>query len=143
MYAHRLLSLPESISTKDIFPITLQIGDRNAQREDQPELDSIWASNQHITTYGQQLARQVSVKFSIGPAEETEPIRTVPSFIFPGKLIIKDKDKALLEAKAGKGNLKLGCDGSKLENGGTGAAIVWGKEGIKRMARAESWFGPE
>ncbi len=65
IYAYRLLSLPESIPTKDILPITLRRGDGNAQPEDQPELDSIWASDQHITTYGQQLARQVSVRLSI------------------------------------------------------------------------------
>lgn len=74
MYAYRLLSLPDSVPTKEILPITLQIGDGNAQPEDQPELDYIWASNQRITTYGQQLARQVSVRFSIDPAEGTEPI---------------------------------------------------------------------
>ncbi len=124
MYAYRLLSLPESIPTKDILPITLRIGDGNAQPEDQPELDSIWASNQHITTYGQQLARQVSVRFSIDSAERTEPIWTIPSSVFPGELIIEDINRAILEAKAGSGNLKLWCDGSKLDNGGTGAAVV-------------------
>ena len=45
MYSYRFLSLPESIPTKDILPITLRIGDGNAQPEDQSELDSIWASN--------------------------------------------------------------------------------------------------
>ena len=33
-YAYRLLSLPESISTKAILPIILRIGDGNAQPED-------------------------------------------------------------------------------------------------------------
>ena len=37
--------------------------------------------------------------------------------IFPRELIIKDKNRAILEAKAGGNNLKLWCDGSKLENG--------------------------
>lgn len=31
VYAHRLLSLPDSIPTKDILPITLRTGDENAQ----------------------------------------------------------------------------------------------------------------
>ena len=103
IYAYRLLSLPESIPTKDILPITLRRGDGNAQPEDQPELGSILASNQHITTYGQQLARPVLARFSIDPAEGTKPIRTVPSSVFQGELIIEDKNKALLEAKAKKG----------------------------------------
>ena len=46
------------------------------------------------------------------------------SFIFPGKLIIKDKAKALLEAKEKKGNLKLECNRIKLENKGTGVAMI-------------------
>ena len=41
MYAYRLLSLPDSMPTKDILPVTLRVGDGNAQPEDQPELDSI------------------------------------------------------------------------------------------------------
>lgn len=41
MYAYQLFSLPDSISTKDILPVTLQIGNENAQPKDQSELDSI------------------------------------------------------------------------------------------------------
>ena len=77
-----------------------------------------------MTTYGHQLACWVSIKFSIGLAKETKPIRTMPSFIFLEKLIIKDKNKTLLEAIAEKSNLKLGCDRFKLENRGIRAAIV-------------------
>lgn len=39
-YTYRLLSLPESISTKAILPVTLRIGDGNAQPEDYPERGS-------------------------------------------------------------------------------------------------------
>lgn len=45
-YAYRLLSLPDSISTKGILPITLRIGDDHAQPKDQPEGDGIWATHQ-------------------------------------------------------------------------------------------------
>ena len=124
-YAYRLLSLPDSIPTKDILPITLRIGDGNAQPEDQPEHDSAWASNGPIATYGQRLARQVSIGFTIDPAEGTEPVRATPSSIFPGELIIEDRNKAILDAESGKAHLKLWCDGSKLDKGGTGAAVVW------------------
>lgn len=40
-YAHRLLTLPDSIPTKHILPVTLRSGDGNAQLEDLPEYDSI------------------------------------------------------------------------------------------------------
>ena len=73
-YAHRALSLPNSISTKDILPITLREGDGHAQPEDLPEGDSIWSTTQRIRTYGQHLARQISVGFRIDPAEGVEPI---------------------------------------------------------------------
>ena len=124
-YAYRLLSLPESIPTKAILPITLRTGDGNAQPEDHPEHDSAWAYNGPIVNYSQRLARQVSIGFSIDPAEGTEPIQTVPNSVFPGELIIEDRKKAIVEAKSGKAHFKLWCDGSKLEKGGTGAAVVW------------------
>ncbi len=73
-YAYRLLSLPESIPTKAILPINLQIGDGNAQPKDQPEDDGIWATHQKVKNYGQHLARQVSVGFCIDPADGVEPV---------------------------------------------------------------------
>ncbi len=124
-YAYRLLSLPDSIPTKAILPITLRIGDGNAQPDDQPEQDSIWASNERVVTYGQQLIRQVSINFTIDLAEGTEPIQAVPNSFFPGKLMIEDRSKAICIAKTGKAHLKLWCDGSKLDKGSTGAAVVW------------------
>lgn len=62
----------------------------------------------------------MSVRFSIDPAEGTEPIRAMLRSIFPGKLIIEDRNRAMLEVKAGIANLKLWGDGSKLDSGGTG-----------------------
>ena len=50
---------------------------------------------------------------------------------FPGKLIIEDRNRAILEAEAGMAHLKLWCDGSKLDKG-TGAAVVWKKDGTYR-----------
>ena len=52
--------------------------------------------------------------------------------MFSGELVIEDKNKAILEAKAGRGNLTLWFDGSNLDNGGTGAAVVWEKDGAKK-----------
>lgn len=56
----------------------------------------------------------------------------MPSSVFLGELFIEDKKKALLEAKAGRSNLRLWCNGSKLENRDTGAAVVWEKDGKKK-----------
>lgn len=38
---------------KDILPITLCIGDRNAQQENQLKNDSVWANNRQIATDSQ------------------------------------------------------------------------------------------
>lgn len=51
IYTYQLFNLSDSILNKDILPITLQIGDKNAQTKDQPVLYSIWASNKQVTTY--------------------------------------------------------------------------------------------
>ena len=77
-----------------------------------------------IVNYDQRLARQVSIGFSIDPAEGTEPIQTAPNPIFPGELIIKNRKKAILETNSTNADFKLWCDGSKLDKGGTGAAVV-------------------
>ena len=126
-YAHCILCLPDSIPTKDILPISLWKGDGNAQPEELPEYDSIWSTNQRIRTYGQHLTKQVSVKFSIDSAEGVEPISAMPVQSFPGKICIEEKCKAIKIAKKAENliNLTFWCDGSKLDQGETGAAVVW------------------
>lgn len=124
-YAYRLLSLPESISTKAILPVTLRTGNGNVQPKDYPEHNSAWASNGPAINYSQRLAWQVSIGFSIDPAERTEPIQTALNFVFPGELIIEDRNRDIREAKYGEAHLKLWYDGSKLDKDGAGASVVW------------------
>ena len=87
--------------------------------------------------YSQRLAPHVSVRFSIDPTEKTEQILAILSSIFLGKLIIEDKNRAILEAKAGIAILKLWCDGSKLDSGGTGAPVIWQKGTEKEWQNQE------
>ena len=126
-YAHRILCLPDSVPTKDILPTTLRTGDGNAQPEELPEYDLVWSTNQRIRTYGQHLAKQVSTGFSIDPAEGVEPILAMPVQFFPGKICIEERSKAIETAKKAddRANLSLWCDGSKLDQGEAGAAVVW------------------
>lgn len=65
MYEYRFLYLPDSLTTKDIFLITLQTGDENTQSENQSDLDFIFASKQEIGTSIERVACQVSVRFSV------------------------------------------------------------------------------
>lgn len=82
---------------QQIIPIAQRVRVGNAQPEDQPGQDSIWASNQHITIYCQRLARQVLVRFSTDPAEGTLPIRAIARPFFLGKLII-DVSRASIDS---------------------------------------------
>ena len=100
-YAYRLFSLPESIPTKAILPITLQTGDGNVKPKDHPEHDLTLAYNGTIVNYSQRLARQISIGFNIDPAKGTEPVQTIPNSVFPRKLIIEDKKKVIIEEKSG------------------------------------------
>lgn len=124
-YAHRILSLPDSIPTKDILPITLRKGDGTAQPGDLFESDSIWLTAQRIKTYGQQLVEQVSVGFSIDLAEGVEPISAMLAQVFPGKILMEEKTRATDFTKGDRADFTLLCYGSKLDQGGAGAAVVW------------------
>ena len=55
---------------------------------------------QRIKTYGQHLAKQVSVGFSIDPAGEVEPISAIPVEVFPEKIFMEEKCRATKIAKA-------------------------------------------
>ncbi len=127
VYAHYILGLPDTVPTKDILPITLQTGDGNAQLEELPEYNLIWSTNQRIRTYGQHFAKEVSFSFSINLIERVEPILTIPVQSFPGKICIEEKCKTIeIAKKAGdQADLTLWCNRSKLDQGETGAAIIW------------------
>ncbi len=48
-----------------------------------------------------------------------------PRLIFPEKLIIERKEKAIRKETTTGPDLELWCDGSKLDTGGNEAAVVW------------------
>ena len=124
-YAHLILSFPNSIPTENILPISLREGDGHTQPEDLPQCDSIWSTTQRIRSYGQHLARQISVGFCIDPTERVEPILAIPPQDFPGKVCIEDRNRAIQVAREELADLTFWCDWSKLDQGGTGAAVVW------------------
>lgn len=113
-YAHRLLTLPDGHPTKDILPVSLRLGDGSVQPGELPENDEIWSLNQKVRTFGQQLAQQVSVDFSIDLAEGVEPVIQFKPAEFSGRIIIQEPKLAIKEAKADLSDLILWSDGSKL-----------------------------
>ena len=102
-----------------------EVGDGNAQPEEQPEGDGIWSTNQKVKNYGQHLALQVSVGFCIDPAEGVEPVINVKHEEFPGRIIVQEPTTAILEAKKDESDLVLWSDGSKLQSGKVSIAVVW------------------
>lgn len=107
IYTHQILSLPNSILTKNILAITYQTGDGNAQLDDLPECDSTWSTTRRIKTYGQYLVWQVLVGFSIDPEEELKPISAMLLYVFLGKVFIEKKSRAIQIAKEDLTNLTL------------------------------------
>ncbi len=123
-YAYRLLILSDGHPTKDILLITLRVGNGNTQPGELPEKNEIWSLSQKVKTYGQRLAQQVSIGFSIDLAEGVEPVIHQKSAEFPGEIIIQEVKKAMDEAQKDTSDLALWSDGSKAESG-AGAAVVW------------------
>lgn len=74
------------------------------------------------------------VKGCIDPAEGIEPVLASPILIFPGKLIIEGREKVIHEETTRGLDLKLWCDGSKLDTASTGAAVVW-----KSNCKSQEW----
>lgn len=75
-----------------------------------------------MITYGQRILpdRFKSDFVFEDPAERTEPTRTISSSIFPVRLIIEDRDRAIFQANAGIIDLKaLGAMDLKLDKRGT------------------------
>ena len=125
-YTYRILSLPNSIPTKDILPVTFRTGDGNMQPEDLPEYDLVLTTNQWIRNYRQHLARQVSVRFSIDSSERVRPIlANISAQYYLREIFMEEKSRAIEEAKNNQTNLSLWGDGSKLSEGGAGASVVW------------------
>ena len=112
--------------TKDILPTTLPTGDRNAQLEELLKYDLVWSTNQRTRAYGQHLAKQISTRFSIDPAEGVEPILAISVQFFPRKICIEKRSKDIETAKKAddRANLTLWCNGSKLYQGEVEAAVV-------------------
>lgn len=118
------------MSTKNILSHTLRMGDENGQPGEQPEDDLHWITAQRIRTYGQHLARKISVNYSIDPADGVEPISETSTATFSGKIVAEEKNQAIGRAKTETANFVLWCDGSKRDEGGAGAAVVWKENAI-------------
>lgn len=116
------------------------MGDENGQPGEQPEDDLHWITVQRIRTYGQHLARQVSVNYSIDSADGVEPISETSTATFPGKIVVEEKNQAIDRAETETANFVLWCVGSKRAEGGPGAAVFGRKMPLMGDGRSEESF---
>ena len=94
-----------------------------------------------MKNYGQHLAQQVSIGFSIDPAYGVEPVVHQKPMEFPGKIIIQEAKAAIWEAKNDTSCLALWSDGSKVESGGAGIAFVWKNPAFYRWEVCKTTLG--
>lgn len=106
-YVYRLFSFSESIFTKTIFFITLQIRDKNALLENQPESDKNWAIYQKAKNFRQYLAYYLSVAFCINLFDEVEQVINLKNKAFLSKIFIQKLIMLILKAQRDKSNLVL------------------------------------
>ncbi len=67
--------------------------------------------------------------FSIDPAQGVEPVLEESTATFLGKNFIEEKDQVIDRAKKETAGLILWCDGLKINEDETGAAVVWSQYG--------------
>lgn len=126
-YIVRLIGLPGDQPAKQILPITLREGDQHAQPGEQPADDRIWAETtvKGPQNLGQQLAKKLARALPIDPSggfEDTEPDT---ADICQGQIRVLPREEAATEAQNARPGLTVWSDGSRLEDGRTGAGIAW------------------
>lgn len=142
LYAHRLLSLPDLHPAKEILPISLRVGDEGFQPGELSDDSLIWTRNARPTLYGQWLAWQITIEHSVDPANGVEPVEVIKTgTCFEGKIIVENKKQALHEATKYRAGLVLWTDGSKLDNGNTGAAVCWKDKRSDRWRQKSVFLG--
>ena len=112
------------------------------QPEELPDNTLMWTQNARPTLYGQWLAWQITIEHSIDPADGVEPVEVIKSgTCFEGKVIVKGKKEALHEATRYRAGLVMWTDGSKLDNGNSGAAVCWRDKRLDRWKQKSVFLG--
>ncbi|KAJ5910757.1 uncharacterized protein N7473_000060 [Penicillium subrubescens] len=74
---------------------------------------------------GQHLARQLANFLPADPSASFEGARREESSEFPGRIIVQRTEDALTAARTMQSGSAIWSDGSRLENGRSGAGIAW------------------
>ena len=130
-YTTRLLSLPENHPAKEILPVSFQEGDQHTQPGEQTPGNRQWAerNNQGPWSLGQHLARQLANILPVDPSGGFESTTQTTSSQFPGQIEMLPGPEALAAAQSLPPELAIWSDGSRLENGKSGAGTAWQEPG--------------
>jgi hypothetical protein len=127
-YTLRLLGLPIDHPAQAILPISFCKGDCYAQPGEQPINDRLWAEGPKARgswDLGQHLAAKIASILKLDPSAGFEEIIKVFYKTFPGTILVPAEEEALKQVIAPYNGLSMWSDGSRLENGQTGAGIAW------------------
>lgn len=75
------------------------------------------------TLYGQQLAWQTIIKYSIDPTDNIKPVKSIEPNRFKEKIVIQVRKKAIVEAKKYWPGVIMQIDGFKFYQENVGAAV--------------------
>ncbi|ODM14623.1 hypothetical protein SI65_09968 [Aspergillus cristatus] len=130
-YTTRLLSLPENHPAKEILPVSFREGDQHTQPGEQTPGNRQWAerNNRGRWSLGQHLARQLANILPVDPSGGFESTTQTTSSQFPGQIEMLPGPEALAAAQSLPPELAIWSDGSRLENGKSGAGIAWREPG--------------
>ena len=127
IYAYRLLTLPNDHPTKKVLPISFRNGDADFSREEEQADDPlIWAGRERPNSLGQWLARQISNTLAVDPGYGVEPVERSwrLNINLPLQIVLQPKQEAIQEAKRIQDGLVFWTNGSRLDEGRVGAAVV-------------------
>ena len=98
-YAYWLFSFSDQQLIQGILLISLRKRDGAFQQEELQKNNLIWTENTRPTLYRQWLAWQITIEYSIDPADGVEPVESMEPNRFKGKIVIQAKKNAIVEAK--------------------------------------------
>lgn len=81
--------MPDIYSAQDILPLSFR-GRDGQDRLDNDFENKIWVTNKKTKTLGQQLGRQVSVRFSIDLPEEVDTVVFIPATNCIDEILIEE-----------------------------------------------------
>ncbi|KAJ5453717.1 uncharacterized protein N7458_004673 [Penicillium daleae] len=126
-YTTRLLGLPDDSPARSTLPVSFREGDQHAQPGEHTPGNRLWAEphGRGPWSLGQHLARQLANILPADPSAGFEGARRGDSSGFPGRIVAQRTEDALTAARTMQPGHAIWSDGSRLENGRSGAGIAW------------------